>query len=88
MCQSDPDAIDLVMAFQRKVVAHEPVAVALDCVGRRDLGKAFDGLRFAYISGMKDAIRVLRFNSAQQSRLNHWCAISHVRISENNDALV
>jgi len=76
------------MAFQWQAVPHEPVAIALDCVGRRDLGEAFDGLRFAYISGMKDAIRVLRFNSAQQGRLNHWCAISHVRISENNDALV
>ena len=56
MGKRDLDAIDLVMAFQRKVVAHEPVAVALDCVGRRDLGEAFDGLGFAYISGMKDAV--------------------------------
>jgi len=35
--QSDPDAIDLMMAFHRQTVAHKPVTVALDGVGWRDL---------------------------------------------------
>ena len=65
MGKRDLDAIDFMMAFQWQAVPHEPVAIALDCVGRRDLGEAFDGLGFAYISGMKDPVRDLLFDSAQ-----------------------
>jgi len=31
------DSIDLMMAFQRQVVSHKPIPVALNCVGWRDL---------------------------------------------------
>src|SRR5690606_26656418 len=42
MRQGDPDTVYDVMALQRKTVAHEPVAVALDCIGGCDLGKVFN----------------------------------------------
>ena len=88
MRQGDPDTVNDVMAFQRQAVAHEPVTVALDRIGRCDLGEAFDRFGLADIPGMKDACRLFCLDSAQQCRLDLLCAISHMGISKNYDALV